>query len=418
MFTFKEIFFYIKEYGVKKSISILSRISWYLSPIILWWYILLEREFYLIQNYWVIVPGLIFLLVLAFWLVVLFFKLINYDERIRINVNQANETFNNPDDNEAEEIFRKECDQFVIPYVYLVDAARTSVIHALNKLGLKRCVFESLVNAYTTFSVFMFAYKYKLKILNIILSFLDYIKCSKYVVSIFTSHFNITLFIMFSLSILELSSLKIIEYTYKDNNVNLICVIWSALNEWLFPFPTRFMIVPLIINFPFKYVIDSRRVICEPFNLSTEVPLLIQQCAKIIGLDIRITKLEYSIIDIDDIETLKLFYKRDKNTSYLFKAYIQLLNAENAMGLLSKLDPEFWLGITEKECIFHGTVLFEPSKGIRNGRFFFNNAYLQNEFEIITNKYLSELREMKDPLPRNARDFISKIDKRGELKDG
>lgn len=143
----------------------------------------------------------------------------------------------------------------------------------------------------------------------------------------------------------------------------------------------------------------------QPFPISSNIEPMVQKSFNSIqGKECTVTEYECSIENEKELCTLvanaKEFFGQTVGGTIATRG-IDRVKPFEALDIINKQETRVYTGFVEKQCVFSGTVYFSTIEKARTAYFYFENEHVMKEFQAIVQKQIEEARRLQ-PTPPNA----------------
>lgn len=403
----------IKKFGFRGILQIISIVSWFFLPFVVWFQVYIHfGQGYFVSTF--AIPGLFLILFYAIIIVSFCMKTIGLDGKLMRHIEHARNVFDNPADPDSEYNFRRECNKFVVPYLYFPRMFLHGFVGVIGAIGIFRRVLirilQILFHFYASYSIMVF----------LVINQQYFNKIWAQVSPVFPYSHEITIAIhtflvspILAVTLLFLLSLysHVVISCVREGYARYSEVFWDVVYDSFSIYTRLFSILGvLLLGLP-SYIKRKRSSLeYEPFTFPMSLPLIIQKSVwDIENVDCNVTKWSYIIENEKDIETLKMMiYEQEEIPSFI--RYIALrADPRRALNVISKVKPVIYLGIINKRCSVLARINYDPNEKMFRGTILFDNRHVKDYFKSIAEIEIAEQKKLKQQLPTSLIDAISKL---------
>lgn len=412
METAKQLIGAIREFGIRKLFEAVTKVCWFLSPLVLWWkiYRLFPDSFTMSE---VVYPGLVLFIVFSFIIVLQIIGAIRYEGKVAKKIEHAKEVFENPSDQRKEESFRRECSRFMVPYLY---AGRVSSVGfpGFFAQGLQSISFlaGALLGTYASFSAFALIITNRSCIVQAFSWLLPLFPLLKDVIVFSSSNLDLLLVAILILRFFYDPMIRMLISRHLRGGRTALFI--SCLFE-LFHLHVRIaMLIGLAAASPYYLSKRERTLVFEPFVFPTTLHLVMQKAFHSVGRKpCYVSRFCHPIQSVGDIISLQKSIWQDKDLPLFVRVPANLADPEQALEYIRQCEPELHLGMVGNDCAILGEVYFDLGQKVRKAEFLFDKASLKKEFKLTAEKEMDQQRRVKLSLslPDRIEKIIRKLDK-------
>lgn len=399
----------IKRYGLRKVITLVSGISWYIVPFLVWYevYLIAGTSFF---NPLLSIPGQLAMLGITMFFAFLFSSMLNYELKLMKKVEYLNALFEDPTDKEAEKRFKSECHRFIVPYLYFgrMTSQGIASVTAFSRVKLAQIIglFSTLYFSYSVFTLFVANQQTIIKTATEVSKLLPDIQAQ--ISFLIENHVYLTI-ILFLIGLPHGMMLFSKGYGRPRKFMRLLVTL-----EGFYSVSLRLGVAfALLISSPWYIRRKEKWLSYKPFIFPSSLHLTIQKAFHNVGRQpCKVTNWSYTIEDLHDVEELKALIKEDEYIHPVIKAFAVSADSREILDMLRDYSPSIYIGISKNKCAFLGSVRFDPDKGVRIGDFHFDKASLKEEFNNIADIEITEQRKLRTGLgiPEDLKGIVEKYE--------
>ena len=401
---------FIKEYGVKNILKTLSYISRILSPILFWFmYSKIFGPKYFGLNV-ITYFGLMLLIVFAFSFWRYAYRQLYYEENTLLNIERLNEAFERPSNHRLTEEFKKECGQFLKPYIYRNPIGKLVFDEIYSGKDFKLVIFNILMSVFYSYSLFSVIITYSDNILNIIMNFFPrYI----YILYIIRDYLP---FFMILLMIIQLYDSNFIHYLYSGSDLTSLIILSQIIDEFLIDIAIGpIHLICDVLLYPFKHERKQKMVFFSRFIFPGSLPRVLQATAQFTGNEpLRVGMINYTD---ETVEGLQNLFSSNEQTGDIPFQLLKLFKLDylQALDNIRKIKPVVVIGISDTGCEILGKIVYNERYGSRKADFYIRKPDFKKEFIKISEQIEIQKRQLK-PLSETLYGMIKKEEMEGNEK--
>lgn len=407
---------FAKQFGVRRPLKVISIISWFSIPFLIWLgiYRFLGQEYFV--SSWLTMLGIGFLAAFILPLSLVIVNLFVLENRLMGHIEHAKDVFSSPDDPDSEKKFRLECHKFIVPYLYLPRLFLSGISAFFGKgIRLREKIIQRVVEVIATFwlsySVMVFLIYNQNYLRQVYFHVAPYIPGLSQFAGFFVHNLIFLIAVVFLLSLYSDPVLQTVRKPYmgfskamsaRNYSINLVSVSSRVLS-----------LVSIAISMPWYIKRREKSLKYAPFIHSIDLPLIIEKAVyDIKGKRCSTSKWSYVIKDEKDIEILKKTVLQREEIPSLVRFIIERAAPDVTLGIVRIAEPTLFLGTIDEKCAILGRMEYNPDERIHEIKFFFDNRHLKSRFKSIVDTEIKEQERLKERLPTDLKEIISKL-KRG-----
>lgn len=405
--TIPEILRIIKEIGLQRILKIVSNISGFCLPFILWIVIfqLVGRTFFIIEF------AVLGILYTVFGATILLFQLHNissYPFQTMKQIEHAKNIFDNPADSTNEEKYIAECERFIFPYLYRTPLL-SSGLNAFIQTRIWKLILIELPILYIAYSIMTLLVFYQNSInaiYSLLISNFYVLQPISQLIPTTTQDWIILLFVFW------IGSLYMDLYIRSRILKNRLALIPSYCFHQLNIQFRIILLIHYVLNIPIT--IRKHRLVCQylPFVDPQSLPTIVQRAVENVeGKSCNMTMWIKEVREEKDIESLKNMLLKDPKVTRIQKFFVRQCKPKDALSRIMLAQPVLYLGTEDNRCVFLGEISYNLQERVRVATFYFSTIYIKREFKLILQKEIEKQRELQNKLPIPLEKIIESIER-------